>query len=102
MVLLSAIQSGLTDNLINEFRLSLGLSRRTLQRWRHWWREILVGTPFWNFGRGRFMPPIEHAALPMSLMDRFKGQGAQTQLVRCLQFLAPLSKPGFFIQDDGR
>ena len=48
------------------------------------------------------MPPIEHAALSMSLMDRFKGQGAQTQLVRCLQFLAPLSKPGFFIQDDGR
>jgi len=48
------------------------------------------------------MPPIEHAALPMSLLDRFKGQDGQSQLVLCLRFLAPLSKPGFFTQDDGR
>jgi hypothetical protein len=102
MVLLSAMQSGVTDTLINELQLHLGVARRTLQRWRHWWREIFVGTSFWDLGRGRFMPPIEHAALPMSLLDRFKGQDTQTQLVRCLQFLAPLSKPGFFTQDDGR
>jgi hypothetical protein len=90
MVLLSAMQSGVTDTLINELQLHLGVARRTLQRWRHWWREIFVGTSFWDLGRGRFMPPIEHAALPMSLLDRFKGQDTQTQLVWCLQFLAPL------------
>jgi hypothetical protein len=101
MVLLSAMQSGVTDTLINELQLHLGVARRTLQRWRHWWREIFVRTPFWDLGRGRFMPPIEHAALPMSLLDRFKGQDGQSQLVLCLQFLAPLSKLGFFTQDDG-
>ena len=92
MVLLIAMQSGLTLTLINELQLHLGVERRTLQRWRHWWREIFVRTPFWDLGRGRFMLSIEHAALPMSLLDRFKGQDAQTQLVRCLQFLAPLLK----------
>ena len=102
VIFLSAMQSGVTDNLINELRLSLGVARRTLQRWRAWWCEMFVRTLFWTLGRGRFMPPIEHAALPMSLLDRFKGQDAKTQLVRCLQFLAPLSKPGFFTQDDGR
>jgi hypothetical protein len=102
MVLLSAMQSGDTDKLINELRLSLGVARRTLQRWRHWWGEIFVGTPFWTFGRGRFMPPIEHAALPNSLLERFSGIDAQLQLTRCLQFLVPLSKPGFFTHDDGR
>ena len=102
MVLLSAMQSGVTHTLINELQLHLGVARRTLQRWRHWWREIFVRTPFWDLGRGRFMPPIEHAALPMSLLDRFKGQDGQSQLVLCLRFLAPLSKPGFFTQDDGR
>ena len=71
MVLLSAMQSGVTDNLINELRLSLGVARRTLQRWRHWWHEIFVATPFWELGRGHFVPPIEPAALPMSLLDRF-------------------------------
>lgn len=94
MVLLSAMQSGVTDNLIDELRLDLGVARRTLQRWRHWWREIFVGTQFWNLGRGRFMPSIEHAALPMSLLDRFNGTDAQSQLVLCLRFLAPLSRPG--------
>lgn len=68
MVLLSAMQSGVTDNLINALRLSLGVARRTLQLWRHWLRAIFVGIPFWNLGKGRFMPPIEHAALPSSLL----------------------------------
>jgi hypothetical protein len=102
MVLLSGMQSGVTDTLINELQLHLGVARRTLQRWRHWWREIFVATPFWNLGRGRFMPPIEHAALPMSLLDRFSGRDAQSQLVRCLQFLAPLSRPGVITLNDGR
>lgn len=102
MVLLSAMQSGVTDKLINELRLSLGVARRTLQRWRHWWCELFVGTPFWTLGRGRFMPPVEHAALPNSLLERFSGMDAQSQLVWCLQFLAPLSKPSFFTHDDGR
>ena len=102
MVLLSGLQSGVTDTLINELQLHLGVARRTLQRWRHWWREIFVATPFWNLGRGLFMPPIEHAALPMSLLDRFSGRDAQSQLVRCLQFLAPLSRPGVITLNDGR
>ncbi len=102
MVLLSAMKSGVTDTLINELQLHLGVARRTLQRWRHWWREIFVKTPFWDLGRGRFMPPIDHAALPMSLLDRFNGQDGQSQLVLCLRFLAPLSRPGVITLHDGR
>lgn len=94
MVLLSAMQSGVTHTLINEFQLHPGVARRTLQRSLHWWREIFVRTPVWDLGRGRFIPPIEHAALPKSLLDRFKGQDGQSQLVLCLRFLAPLSRPG--------
>jgi hypothetical protein len=48
------------------------------------------------------MPPIEHAALPMSLLDRFSGKDAQSQLVRCLQFLAPLSRPSVITLNDAR
>lgn len=102
MVLLSAMPSGVTDNLINELRMSLGVARRTLQRWRHWWCEIFVGTPFWVLGRGRFMPPIENAGLPMSLLDRFTRHDGLSQLVLCLLFLAPLSRPNFITHGDGR
>jgi hypothetical protein len=66
MVLLGAMQSVVTDNMINQLRLSLGVARRILQRRRAWWCEMSVGTSFWTLGRGRFMPPIEHTSLPMS------------------------------------
>jgi len=102
MVLLSAMQSDGTENLIKELRMSLGVARRTLQRCRHWWCEIFVITPFRVLGRGRSMLPIEHAALPMSLLDHFEGQDGQSQLVLCLRFLAPLSRPGVITLSDAR
>jgi hypothetical protein len=102
MVLLSAMQSGVTDSLINELRLSIGVARRTLQRWRQWWRETFVQTAFWDIGRGNFMHPVNHAALPMSLLERFRGEDAESLLVHCLRFLAPLSRPGAIILRNGR
>jgi hypothetical protein len=48
------------------------------------------------------MPPIEPAALPMSLLERFTGKDAKTQLVLCLRFLAPLSRPGVIKLNEGR
>jgi hypothetical protein len=70
--------------------------------WRHWWREIFVGTAFWDLGSGHFIPPTEPAALPMSLLERFTGKDARTQLVLCLRFLAPLSRPGVITLNEGR
>lgn len=102
LILLSAMQSGVTDNLIHELRLSVGVARRTLQRWRQWWREIFVKTPYWEIGRGNFMPTIDHAALPRSLLDRFQGADIESQLVLCLRFLAPLSRPGAITLRDAR
>jgi hypothetical protein len=42
------------------------------------------------------------AALPMSLLERFTGKDVQSQLVLCLQFLAPLSRPDVITLNDGR
>jgi len=102
MVLLAAMQAGVTDSRIDELRASLGVARRTLQRWRHWWREVFVRTPFWEIERGRFMPPVEHTALPASLLERFLGGDAQAKLIQCLRFLAPLSVPGAGTLREGR
>lgn len=102
MVLLATMQSGVTDSRIDELRLSLGVTRRTLQRWRHWWRETFVKTQFWQIARGRFMPPIEHAALPAGLLERFQRGDPRSQLVLCLLFLDPLSVPGAVRLREGR
>jgi hypothetical protein len=53
----------------------------------------ILGNPILGYWQRSFMPPIEHSALPTSLLDRFRGADAQSQLVMCLRFLARLSRP---------
>ena len=102
VVLLSAMHSGVTDCRVDELRASLGVARRTLQRWRRWWRQTFSQTPFWEIQRGRFMPPLDPATLPGSMLERFLGCGAQAKLIQCLRFIAPLSVPGALTLWDGR
>ncbi len=102
VVLLAAMQAGVTDGRIDELRESLGVARRTLQRWRRWWQEVFVRTSFWEIERARFMPPVEHTALPACLLERFLGSDAQAKLIQCLRFLAPLSVPGAGSLREGR
>jgi hypothetical protein len=102
VILLSMMQRGVTDRGIDELRITLGLARRTLQRWRHWWRQIFVQTPLWQYERGNFMPTIDESALPMSLLERFVNGDALARVVLLLRFLIPLSAPGPITQRYGR
>ena len=102
VILLSMMQRGVTDSGIEELRIMLGLARRTLQRWRHWWRQIFVQTPLWRYQRGNFMPTIDESALPTSLLERFADGDAQSRVVLLLRFLTPLSAPGPITQRYGR
>ena len=63
---------------------------RTLQRWRHWWREQLPLTAFWQVAAARFMPPVATAHCPASVLERFAGSAAD-QLLRLLVFLTPIT-----------
>ena len=101
VILLSVMQRGVTDSGIDELRSALGVARRTLQRWRHWWRQIFVHTPLWQYERGNFMPTIDDATLPASLLERFVNGDAQTRVVQLLRFLIPLSAPGSTPQREG-
>ena len=102
VILLCMMQRGVTDRGIDELRITLGLARRTLQRWRHWWRQIFVQTPLWQYERGNFMPTIDESALPLSLLERFADSDALARVVLLLRFLAPLSAPGAITQRYGR
>jgi len=59
------------------------------------------GNPILGFRQRSVYAANRPAALPMSLLDRIKGKDAQSQLVRCLQFLAPLSRPGVITLNEG-
>jgi hypothetical protein len=52
-------------------RKSLGIDRRTLERWRQWWLETFVQSSFWKAARARFMPSVCEQTLPGSLAEAF-------------------------------
>ena len=94
VLVLSAMRNGVTGSRASELRETFGVARRTLERWRHWWRELFVKTPFWNYARGRFMPVLDYSALPEGLINRFQATRVEERLVQCLRFLGPLTAPG--------
>ena len=90
VVLASAMRHGLSPRRVAELRTVVGVSRRTLERWRRWWLEVFVATPFWDGARGQFAEPVEPGRLPASLLERFAGDRSG-QLICALRFLSPLS-----------
>lgn len=64
---------------------------RTLDRWRAWWNQDFLQTPFWQSMRERFGSPIPSERLPECLLERFAADSAADRLVLLLRFLAPLS-----------
>jgi len=90
MVLVSAMRHGATPARMRKLREHLGVSRRTVERWRRWWRETFAESPFWRAGRATFMPPVDPALLPASLLERFCGD-CGARLLALLRFLGPIT-----------
>ena len=75
VTLACALTTGLSLRRAGILTAHLQVPLRTLQRWRRWWLEDFVQTPFWRGRRGLFMPPVEEAALPESVRSRFPAEG---------------------------
>lgn len=90
VVLVTAMIGGVTATRAARLREWLGVTVRTLKRWRAWWRETFVATAFWRGAQGRFMPPVAIETLPAALLERFAG-AERTRLLHTLAFLAPVT-----------
>jgi hypothetical protein len=89
VVLASARPAGPTPAAA-QLGLALGVARRTLARWRDWWREQFPQTALWRATCARFMPPVPEALLPGELIERFTGP-AHEALMRLLVWLSPVT-----------
>ena len=91
VLLVSALANGISAQRGQRLSEQFGVARRTLYRWRRWWREAFVRCPFWRAARGQFIPAVASARLPQSLHERFAGQSPKQSLVVLLRFLSPLT-----------
>lgn len=89
VVLACVFESGLTAKRLAVLRAELGVSRRTVQRWRRWWLEDFASSDFFRVARGMFRTPADPAGLPGTLLTRFLGD-ERARLVSVLRFLSPL------------
>lgn len=90
VVLVSALRHGLTPERMRVLRESLGIDRRTVERWRQWWLEGFVQSSFWKEARARFMPSVCEKSLPWSLGEVFDIE-RRDRLLELLKFLSPIT-----------
>jgi hypothetical protein len=92
VVLVAALRDGATRQRGERLRELLGVSRRTLGRWRRWWRQGVPATRFWQAARGRWAQPVAEEALPASLLAAFGAVAESAErVVSVLRFLGPLT-----------
>jgi len=90
VVAITALGAGRRCAEVRDLRAWLGVSARTLARWRRWWRVVFAESPFWRGARGQLRTPVPVGALPGALLRRFAGD-LQAQLIAGLRFLAPIT-----------
>jgi hypothetical protein len=90
VTLISALMLGTTPSRLARLSVVAGIDRRTLARWRAWWRSTFSDSPFAPVAMAAVVPPIDIASLPASLLDRFAGD-VNEQLIALLRFLGPLT-----------
>ena len=91
VVLVSVLRQGPTPLRVSKLKELVGVSARTIDRWRRWWLETFARSRFWAASRVRFRTPVDEKSLPLALVRAFDGAGEQAAMVRVLCFLRPLT-----------
>ncbi len=100
-VVLMSVQLTQSTAITTRLSQSLGVSLRTLQRWRQWWQLQFPLTGLWQAMCARFMPPVQTELLPSSLMQQF-GECTAQSMARLRVFLSPITVTPFCTQPEGR
>jgi hypothetical protein len=88
ITVISAMRCGSTPTRVRQLREWVGVSRRTIARWRQWWCGVFADSAFWR--AAGWIPPVARTELPAALLERFTGDTEQ-QLMLLLRFLAPIT-----------
>jgi len=90
VVIVSAMRHGATPARMRKLGDLLGVSRRTVERWRAWWRTTFAESRCWREIAGRLVPAVATDRIPASLLERFPGED-EVRVTSLLRLLAPIS-----------
>ena len=90
VVLATAMRQGPSPRAVSELGGLLGVDRRTLVRWRRWWQAVFPGSDLWRREAGRFMPSVDVAQLPRSLIAAWTTGTVGERILGLLNFLSPM------------
>jgi hypothetical protein len=93
VVLVGAMLHGAKPHRVQRLRQGLGIDKKTLERWREWWKGEFVRSKFWKGARSRIRPAADEKRLPLSLVAAFEAQQREG-MVKLLEFLKPITVPG--------
>ena len=91
VILVTALQHGLSPRRRQELIDRLDLSPKTFYRWRRWWREEFATSATWRWWSRTYLPPLEVRMLPGALLGRLSGEDIQARVMALLNHLLPLS-----------
>jgi len=91
VTLAAAMLNGPADRHVSCLSRALGVDRRTLKRWREWWRGAFVRSAFWKGARGALARPVAEATMPLGLVEVFGAADGAEGMVRLLAFFSPVT-----------
>jgi hypothetical protein len=95
VILVAAMRQGPSPRRVRELSRLFDADRQTIARWRVFWSEHFPQTPFWKAARGRLVPGVDVAALPLALLEAFhRTVDPCHDWGRLLEFLAPITIAG--------
>ncbi len=95
VVLVAAMRQGPSPRRVRELSRLFDADRRTIGRWRVFWREHFPQTAFWKVARARLVPKVDIAHLPRALLDAFiHSDDSREDWDRLLRFLLPITITG--------
>ena len=91
LLIVAAIRQGRNpDRTLEQLKGLFGTWRSTVNRWKHYFRELFPQSIEYRRLAGYLIPPIHSGQLPKALIGRFEStvQNPETALTSCLRCLA--------------
>jgi hypothetical protein len=88
VLLVPVLRDGPTPLRMERLCQQLEVSRRTVRRWCRFWREVFASGRVWAAARARFAVAAATSALPLCMLEAFRGSGPSERVIGVLRLVS--------------